>query len=264
MSDELRTVVLTGADSGIGRASAVQLARAGFGIGIHCAPGEEESAQDAVDELRGLGVPAEWRAADFLDLPGSTAVVEELADAVGGRWWGLVNNAGGGDDAPLLEMGFEQWRRNLSLNLDAAFLCGQRAAARMVAAGGGRIVNITSVHETQPRVGAAAYCAAKGGLGLLTQVMAIELADKGVTVNAVAPGEIATPLTGAEDETTDPRPGVPLGRTGLAHEVGTVVAFLVSDASSYVTGASWRVDGGMNTMGPHAGSHMTTDDWRQG
>lgn len=261
---EQRTVVLTGADSGIGRASAVLLAQAGFHVGISCAPGEEGSAQDAVEELRSHGVRAEWRAADLLDLPGSAAVVEELADAVGGRWWGLVNNAGGGEGGTVLDLEYEVWRRDLTLNLDAVFLCAQRAARRMVAAGGGRIVNITSVHETQPRVGSAAYCAAKGGVGQLTRTMAIELAASGVTVNAVAPGEIATPLTGADDSGTDPRPGVPLGRTGLAHEVGAVVAFLVGDASSYVTGASWLVDGGMNQMGPHAGSHMKDDDWRQG
>jgi NAD(P)-dependent dehydrogenase (short-subunit alcohol dehydrogenase family) len=138
-----------------------------------------------------------------------------------------------------------------------------------VAAGrGGRIVNITSVHEHQPRVGAAAYCAAKGGLGLLTKVAALELARHGITVNAVAPGEIATPMTGQEDE--DPtapghrRPGVPLGRPGHAAEVAAVVAFLASPEAGYVTGASWTVDGGMLQMGPMAGSHLTSEDWRDG
>jgi NAD(P)-dependent dehydrogenase (short-subunit alcohol dehydrogenase family) len=142
----------------------------------------------------------------------------------------------------------------------------QAAARHMVDAGrGGRIVNVTSVHEHQPRVGSAPYCAAKGGLGLMTQVAAIELAEHGVTVNAVAPGEIATAMTGQEDEDphTKHRPGVPLGRPGDAREVAAVIAFLCGPEATYVTGASWAVDGGMLRMGPMAGSHLTSDDWRR-
>jgi NAD(P)-dependent dehydrogenase (short-subunit alcohol dehydrogenase family) len=138
----------------------------------------------------------------------------------------------------------------------------------MVAAGrGGRIINITSVHEHQPRVGSAAYCAAKGGLGLLTRVAALELGEHGITVNAVAPGEIATAMTGQEDEDpTTPgheRPGIPIPRPGDAREVAAVVAFLTSPAAAYVTGASWVVDGGMLNMGPQAGSHLESGDWRR-
>lgn len=130
---------------------------------------------------------------------------------------------------------------------------------------GGRIVNVTSVHEHQPRVGAAPYCAAKGGLGLLTQVMALELAEHGITVNAVAPGEITTPMTGQEDTDvhSEKRPGVPLGRPGDAREVAAVIAFLAGPEATYVTGASWSVDGGMLRMGPQAGSHLTDDEWRR-
>ena len=121
----------------------------------------------------------------------------------------------------------------------------------MVAQGrGGRIVNVTSVHEHVPLRGGAAYCAAKGGLGLLTKVMAFELAEHGITVNAVAPGEIATPMTGAEDvdPRTLPRPQVPLGRPGDANEVAAVVGFLASPEAAYVTGSSFVVDGGMLLM----------------
>ncbi|GGN20202.1 NAD(P)-dependent dehydrogenase (short-subunit alcohol dehydrogenase family) [Actinoplanes campanulatus] len=108
--------------------------------------------------------------------------------------------------------------------------------------------------------------AAKGGLGLLTKVLAQELAAAGITMNAVAPGEIATAMTGNED--VDPhtvtRPGIPAGRPGDANEVAAVIAMLASPEAGYVTGASWVIDGGMLLMGPQAGSHLTSDDWREG
>ena len=121
----------------------------------------------------------------------------------------------------------------------------------MVRAGnGGRIVNVTSVHEHVPLPGSSAYCAAKGGLGLLTKVMALELAEHGITVNAVAPGEIATPMTGAHEE--DPRalerPGIPAGRPGDAREIAYAIAFLASPEASYVTGESFVIDGGLLLM----------------
>ena len=138
----------------------------------------------------------------------------------------------------------------------------------MVQAGrGGRIVNVTSVHEHQPRVGAAPYCAAKGGLGLLVRTAALELAEHGITVNAVAPGENATPMTGQTDETVlsgKDRPGIPIARPGDAREIAAVVAFLASPGAAYVTGTSVVADGGMLQMGPMAGSHMQDDDWRRG
>ena len=110
---------------------------------------------------------------------------------------------------------------------------------------------MTSVHEHQPRVGAAPYCAAKGGLGLLTQVMALELAEHGITVNAVAPGEIATEMTGQDEQDAyrTERPGNPLGRPGHVNEVASVVGFLASPRAAYVTGSSLLVDGGWMAYG---------------
>lgn len=115
---------------------------------------------------------------------------------------------------------------------------------------GGRIVNITSVHEHVPLVGSAPYSAAKGGLGMLTKVMALELAGEGITVNSVAPGEIATPMTGQGDE--DPRgterPGTPARRPGDAREVAALVAHLCAPEAAYITGSSLVIDGGLLLM----------------
>ena len=262
-----RLAIVTGSDSGIGKATAVALAGAGCDVGITWHE-DADGAEATAEEVRALGRRAEVRRLDLTALPGAADVVDELADALGGVDV-LVNNAGTGHSTPVLDLGYDTWRRVLATDLDGAFLCLQRAARRMVAAGrGGRIVNVTSVHEHQPRVGAAAYCAAKGGLGLLTRVAAIELAEHGITVNSVAPGEISTPMTGQEDE--DPtapgheRPGIPLRRPGDAREIAAVVAFLASPGAGYVTGASWVVDGGMLQMGPMAGSHMASDEWRRG
>jgi NAD(P)-dependent dehydrogenase (short-subunit alcohol dehydrogenase family) len=245
--------VVTGSDSGIGKATAVALAEAGYDVGLTWHE-DKDGVRETAREVEGAGRRAEVRHLDLTQPETGAAVIDELADALGGLD-ALVNNAGTGHSAPFLEHQLRDWRRVLDVDLTGAFVCAQRAAQRMVEAGrGGRIVNITSVHEHVPLRGSAAYCAAKGGLGLLTKVMALELAKHGITVNAVAPGEIATPMTGQEDvdPTTQKRPGVPLGRPGDPREVANLVVYLASEQASYTTGASYLIDGGMLLMAAEA------------
>src|SRR4051794_10842497 len=241
--------IITGGNSGMGRACAVALARRGFDIGLTWHE-DEANLVEAVSELEGHGRRVVHRQADFERVPGADAAIDELADELGGVD-AFVANAAAGPGGPFLETDAETFQRALALTLVNPFLCGQRAARRMVEQGrGGRIVNITSVHEHVPLEGSSGYTAGKHGLGGLTKVMALELAEHAITVNAVAPGEIATKMTGNEDVDphTERRDGIPAGRPGDANEIAAVVAFLCSPAASYVTGASHVVDGGMLLM----------------
>jgi NAD(P)-dependent dehydrogenase (short-subunit alcohol dehydrogenase family) len=189
-------------------------------------------------------------------------VVDRLADQLGGLGV-LVNVAGTGHSERVTDLSLDRWREVLATDLDGPFLCARQAARRMIAAGdGGRIINITSVHEHVPRLGAAAYCSAKAGLGMLTKVLALELGEHAITVNSVAPGEISTEMTGMDESAAyhENRPGNPLGRPGHVNEVASVVGFLASPRSAYVTGASFTVDGGLTLMAAHGHDHA--EGWR--
>jgi NAD(P)-dependent dehydrogenase (short-subunit alcohol dehydrogenase family) len=238
--------IVTASDSGIGKATAIRLAGEGFDVGVTWHT-DEPGAADTARQVEEAGRNAVVARLDVTRFDKAADTVTRLASELG-RLDVLVNNAGGGATHPFLDFPLDDFRAIVDLNLTGAFVCAQRAARIMVDAGtSGRIINVTSVHEHIPLPQAAAYCAAKGGLGLLTKTMALELGEHGITVNAVAPGEIATEMTGAED--VDPasleRPALPAGRPGHADEIAAVIAFLASPDARYATGASFVVDGGL-------------------
>jgi NAD(P)-dependent dehydrogenase (short-subunit alcohol dehydrogenase family) len=247
------TAIVTGSDSGIGRATSVALAGAGHDVGVTFRT-DADGARGTAQEVEAAGRRVAVRQLDVSDADAAARVTAELCDELGGVHV-LVNNAGTGHQTPFLELELDEWRRVVDTDLTGAFVVARECARRMAAAGeGGRIVNVTSVHEHVPLRGASAYCASKGGLGLLTKVMALELAEHQITVNAVAPGEIATPMTGQDDDLPDvgDRPGIPLGRPGDAREIAAAIAWLCSPEASYVTGASYVVDGGLLLMAAEA------------
>ena len=243
------TAIVTGSESGIGRATAVALADRGLDIGVTWHQ-DEERGQATVRAVQAAGRRAELAFLDAAQPAEAVRVVGELADALGGVDV-LVNCAGAGHVSSVLDVTLDEWRQVIDTDLVGAFFVAQAAAKRMIAAGrGGRIVNVTSIHEHVPLRDAVAYVAAKHGLGGVTKCLALELAEHGITVNSVAPGEIATAMTAMED--VDPhtreREAIPSGRPGDAREVAQAIAHLASPEASYTTGTSLVVDGGLLLM----------------
>jgi NAD(P)-dependent dehydrogenase (short-subunit alcohol dehydrogenase family) len=257
-----RLAIVTGSDSGIGRATAELLATEGFDVGLTF-HSDEEGIRETAAEVARRGQRCLVEAFDA-SAPDAGSVVDRLTGQLGGLGV-LVNVAGTGHSNRVVDLPLEKWREVIATDLDGPFLCAQRAARHMIDAGqGGRIINVTSVHEHVPRLGAAAYCSAKAGLGMLTKVLALELGEHAITVNSVAPGEIATEMTGMDESEAyhQARPGNPLGRPGHVNEVASLIAFLASPRSAYVTGASLTVDGGLSLMAAH-GHDEAGDGWRQ-
>ena len=241
---EGRAALVTGAGRGIGRALALGLASAGADV---CLVGRGRGLDEAAREVERAGRRASVVVADLSDASRATRIVAE-AEAALGRVDILVNNAGVIRRAPFLEHTEEDWDAVLSFNLKSVFLLSQSAARGMAGRGVGKIINVASLLSFQGGLTVAAYAASKGAVAQLTKAMANELAARGINVNAVAPGYVATDNTAALRE--DPVRSrqilerIPAGRWGAPEDLVGAVVFLASRASDYVHGHTLVVDGG--------------------
>lgn len=240
-----RCALVTGGSRGIGRAICEELAQAGFDIAIVYA-GNEEAARKTAAQVEKLGASARIYRCDVADAETATACAEQVLADFGGVW-ALVNNAGITRDTLLARMREDDFDRVIDVNLKGAYHMTRALTRSFMRQRGGRIVNMSSIVGLMGNAGQANYAASKAGLIGLTKACARELAARGVTVNAIAPGFIETDMTEQLGDAVRERyeQQIPLGRLGQAQEVAKLVAFLVSDSAAYITGEVIRIDGGM-------------------
>jgi 3-oxoacyl-[acyl-carrier protein] reductase len=236
--------IVTGAAKGLGRAIAVSLARCGAKVA--CIDINSESLAETIDTIRSAGGTAEAMACNVTDSDRVSSVVDEVVKLWGGLQI-LVNNAGITRDNMIMRMKDDQWDSVLNINLKGTFLFIRAAAKPMMKGRHGRIINIASVSGLMGNPGQANYSASKAGVIGLTRTVCRELAGRNITVNAVAPGFIATDMTAAlGDEIIQAvRKEIPLGRLGQPQDVADAVLFLASEAASFITGHVLTVDGGL-------------------
>lgn len=251
MQLEGKVALITGAATGIGEAIARAYGAAGARVAIDYLHHREQAEQICQEIGKGKAIAIQ---ADVSKLPDINRMVQQTV-ATFGRLDILVNNAGIEETTPFLEVTEEQWDRQLAVDLKGPFFMAQAAARQMVKQRKGKIINISSIHEDQPMPGNAPYCATKGGLRMLTRTLADELAPYQINVVGIGPGAIATPIN--QKTLDNPQKvqtllsSIPLGRIGKPEDVAGLALWLASDASDYVTGTTFFIDGGLMV---HAGS----------
>ncbi len=240
-----RVAVVTGASRGIGRGIALELARRGATVVVNYVS-SAAAAEAVVEEIRQAGGKAMAIQADVSDFEQANALIQAAVDAYG-RIDILVNNAGTTRDALIMRMKEEDWDTVINTNLKSAWNCCKAVVRPMMKQRYGRIINITSVSGIAGNEGQSNYSASKAGMIGLTKSLARELASRTITVNAVAPGFVATDLTANLPANIAERLNehIPLGRWGTVEDVAYAVAFLASDEASYITGHVLSVDGGL-------------------
>jgi glucose 1-dehydrogenase len=248
-----KVAIVTGGNSGIGKAVALALARehAEIVIDFVADPDATEALEAAIVKLGGRAIGVDADVSKLADLERLIATTVKAF----GRLDIMINNAGIETRSSVLDTTEEQYDKVLAINLKSAFFGTQLAAKQMIAQGdGGRIINITSVHEDWPMPGNTPYCVSKGGMRMLTRTAGVELGPFGVSVVGVGPGAVETPINVAT--MADPAllktldAAIPLGRMAKPHEIGEVVAFLAGDAASYLTATTVFADGGIMHSSP--------------
>jgi 3-oxoacyl-[acyl-carrier protein] reductase len=240
-----RTALVTGGSRGIGRAVAIALAEEGADVAINYVS-SETAARDAAEHIRKMSRRAMLAQADVSDYPDTFRMAQDVLREFG-HLDILVNNAGINSDKTFTKMDHASWRKVLGTNLDGVFNCTKVFVDQMLRQGYGRVVNMTSVIGQIGNFGQANYAASKAGVAAFTKSLAKELAGKGITVNAVAPGFIETEMVaGIPDKVKDRLLAqIPLKRFGTAEEVARAVVYIVSSDGDYITGAELSINGGL-------------------
>jgi glucose 1-dehydrogenase len=242
-----RVALVTGANTGIGRAIALRFANDGANVVVNYLT-HPEKTESLVREIKRKGRDAMPIKADVSRVPEVYKMVESAVDRFG-RIDICVNNAGVQKEKVFLDVSEDDWNLMTSVDLKGAFFVSQACARDMAKRRRGRILNISSVHQAIAKPHFSPYCAAKGGIGMLTRTLAMELAEYHINVNGIAPGAISTPMN--EDVMEDDEAlksviaEIPWGRFGKPSEVAALAAWLVSDEADYVTGATFFIDGGL-------------------